>query len=285
MEASRDDFVIAVRSAFLKKSNKQRFSLVSLIIICLIFLTLGKFQFSLIDYLRITLKEVVYRSSFIVSVPENYAKNLFFETRQHFDLYNNLKSLEVENKVLKSENLNNIYLKNENDRLRKIVDDYFISSEAIIGKVLIDKSSPFLRSVVVNKGSKDNIKLGMAVLDGEYLIGKIVEVNYLTSRVLLLSDLNSKIPVTVEPGGFQSILSGTGKEYGNLQYSQGEYFFADDSTVFSSGSGGIFKPGIPIGILVKSKNENDFQLSFFSDFSQLKFVEIKSFKIEEKKDD
>ena len=139
--------------------------------------------------------------------------------------------------------------------------------------------------MVVNKGSKDNIRLGMAVLDGEYLIGKIVEVNYLTSRVLLLSDLNSKIPVTVEPGGFQSILSGTGKENGNLQYSQGEYFFADDSTVFSSGSGGIFKPGIPIGILVKSENENNFQLSFFSDFSQLKFVEIMSFKIGEKKDD
>ena len=54
----------------------------------------------------------------------------------------------------------------------------------------------------------------MAVLDKNYLIGKVVEVNYLTSRVLLLSDLNSKIPVIIEPGSFQSILSGTGKNYG-----------------------------------------------------------------------
>ena len=62
----------------------------------------------------------------------------------------------------------------------------------------------------------------MAVLDGEFLVGKVVEVNYLTSRILLLSDLNSKIPVSIEPGGVQSILSGTGGDYGKLQYILGE---------------------------------------------------------------
>ena len=58
----------------------------------------------------------------------------------------------------------------------------------------------------------------MIVLDDGHLVGKIVEVNYMTSRVLLLSDLNSKIPVIIEPGNIQSILSGTGKNYGVLQY-------------------------------------------------------------------
>ena len=280
MEASRDDFVIAVRSAFLKKSNKQRFSLVSLIIICLIFLTLGKFQFSLIDYLRITLKEVVYRSSFIVSVPENYAKNLFFGTRQHFDLYNNLKSLEVENKVLKSENLNNIYLKNENDRLRKIVDDYFISSEAIIGKVLIDKSSPFLRSVIINRGSKDRVELGMAVMDKSYLIGKVVEVSFTTSRVLLLSDLNSKVPVDIMPNNIQSILSGTGDNEGVIQYTRQQDLIEENAIAFTSGAGGLFKSGIPIGKIFKDSSNNKTLVSFFSDFSQLRYVKIISFKEE-----
>ena len=85
----------------------------------------------------------------------------------------------------------------------------------MIAKVLIDKKSPFLRSVIVNKGTKNNVKLGMAVLDNNYLVGKVVEVNYLTSRILLLSDLNSKIPVIIEPGGYFSILSGTGKESWN----------------------------------------------------------------------
>ena len=57
-------------------------------------------------------------------------------------------------------------------------------------------------------------------MDGAYLVGKVVEVNYLSSRVLLLSDLNSKIPVIVEPNTVFSILSGTGKDYGIIQYSK-----------------------------------------------------------------
>ena len=57
-------------------------------------------------------------------------------------------------------------------------------------------------------------------MDGAYLVGKVVEVNYLSSRVLLLSDLNSKIPVIVEPNAVFSILSGTGKDHGIIQYSK-----------------------------------------------------------------
>ena len=72
MEASRDDFIIAIRSAFLKKANKQRFSLIGLIFFSIIFLVLGRLNFQPIDYLKISIKEIVYRSSFIVSAPEKY---------------------------------------------------------------------------------------------------------------------------------------------------------------------------------------------------------------------
>ena len=81
----------------------------------------------------------------------------------------------------------------------------------------------------------------MAVLDGEFLIGKVVEVNYSTSRVLLLSDLNSKVPVSVEPNSVQSILTGTGEKFGKLQYTQLESFDLNNGDqVYTSGSGGIF---------------------------------------------
>ena len=73
---------------------------------------------------------------------------------------------------------------------------------------MIDKESPFLRSVVINKGSKNDVKVGMIAYDDIYLIGKIVEVNYLTSRVLLISDINSKVPVTIQPLNIQGIMSG-----------------------------------------------------------------------------
>ena len=150
-----------------------------------------------------------------------------------------------------------------------------------MAKVLIDKKSPFLKSVIINKGSKNYIKLGMIVLDNNHLVGKIVEVNYMTSRVLLLSDLNSKIPVIIEPGSIQSILSGTGKNHGVLQYLKENYPSENKSIVYTSGSGGLFKPGIPIGVLNSLEIEDKSIINFFSNFSQLEFVEIQSFNKEE----
>ena len=276
MEASRDDFVIAIRSAFIQRGNKQRFSLFFLIILSIVFLILGRFNLSAINYIKVSINELVYRSSFIVSVPENYIKKTYINVQDHFTYYDEYLKLKKENIELKSSIENTSFITSENERLKKIIDDYIIVSDEIIAKVLIDKQSPFLRSMIINKGSKNNIKLGMAVLDGEFLVGKVVEVNFTTSRVLLLSDLNSKIPVTIEPEGYQSILSGTGKNNGIIQYSKEEIFLKEGSSVFTSGSGALFKSGIPIG-----KITNKINVDYFSDFSQLKFVKVIEFKKEE----
>ena len=269
METSRDDFVIAIRSAFLKKGNKQRFSLIGLIFFSILFLILGRFNFQIINYTQITIKEIVYRSSFIVSGPENFIKNTYYDIEEHFKLYKKYINNKKEIADLKAQKLKIEFILSENIRLKKIIDTYLIGSEEVVAKVLIDKQSPFLRSVVLSKGSKNKIKLGMAVLDNNYLVGKIVEVNYLTSRALLLSDLNSKIPVSIEPGNIQSILSGTGKKNGIIQY------LKDNK--------GLFKEGIPIGKIDIQKNHDEEskskkKVTFFSDFSQLQFVKIVEFK-------
>ena len=70
MVTSRDDFVIAIRSAFLNKGNKQRFSLIGLIFFSIGLLIVSKINLPVTNYLKITLNEIVYRSSFIISVPE-----------------------------------------------------------------------------------------------------------------------------------------------------------------------------------------------------------------------
>ena len=280
METSRDDFIIAIRSAFLKRENKQRFSLIFLIFFSIIFLTLGRFNFVAIDYVKISIREIVYRSSFIVSAPENYLKKAYQTAKNHFIIYNDYFEIQSEINELKAQSTINNFIIAENKRLKKIVDEYVIESEEIVAKVLIDKKSPFLRSIIINKGSKNNIKLGMAVLDGNYLIGKVVEVNYLTSRILLLSDLNSKIPVTIDPGAFQSILSGTGKNNGVIQYLKENYSIEENSTVYTSGSGGLFKAGIPIGKIKIEELNKEYEVDFFSDFSQLRFVKIMAFEKE-----
>jgi rod shape-determining protein MreC len=158
--------------------------------------------------------------------------------------------------------------------------DESIQSKDIFAKVLVDNDSPYLKSIILNKGSKDNVKMGMAIVDGSYLVGKIIEVNFTNSRALLLSDLNSKIPVLLEPYDLQAVLSGTGQNNGTIEYTKEEYrdLMKGDVIVYTSGQGGLFKPGLPVG---KLNNENDNQslINFFSDFRQLDYVKIVSYNI------
>ena len=278
METSRDDFVIAIRSAFLKKGTQQRFSLLGLISFSIIFLILGSLNFKVINYIKIGINEVVYRSSFIVSGPENFIKDNYLVVQKHFQLYKINEKNQSELKELRSKDLLNEFIILENKRLKKVVDDYLVKSDTIIAKVLSDIGSPFLRSIIINRGSKHEINLGMIVMDGEYLVGKVVEVNYLSSRVLLLSDLNSKIPVIVEPNEVLSILSGTGKENGIIQYSKKYEDIKNDSVIYTSGAGSLFKAGIPIGKISNNDLSEEKEVEFFSDFSQLRFVKVFSFK-------
>ena len=280
METSRDDFVIAIRSAFLKKGTQQRFSLLGLIFFSTILLILGSFNFKVVEYVKVAIKETVYRSSFIVSGPENLIKKNYSYIKSHFNLYReNLKNRsELDN--FKSKNLSNQILIFENEKYKKLIDDYFIKDNEVYAKVLIDKQSPFLKSIVLNKGSKNNIKLGMVVLDGVSLVGKVVEVNYITSRVLLLPDINSKIPVSLQPGDIQAIMSGDGSQNGILQYIKDKDLKndQDELLVLTSGAGGLFKSGIPIGKIKKqSWNNNEAKIDFDINFSQLKYVKIVSF--------
>jgi len=278
MATSRDDFVIAIRSAFLKKGNQQRFSLIGLILFSIGLIFLSKINFTAINYLKISLNEIVYRSSFIVSIPEKKIQDLTNVIQNHYSVYRDYNETKKKIIQLESEKIENNYLVEENKRLKLLIDEYVYNSDDILAKVLLDKKSPFLRSIIVNKGSKDNINLGMAVLDGSYLIGKIVEVNYSTSRALLISDLNSKIPVIIEPGSVKSILSGTGKENGEIEYLEKEIDIKDKSIVYTSGSGGLFKAGIPIGIYNKGNLDFEDNIKFFSKLSQLTFVHLISFK-------
>jgi len=276
MATSRDDFVIAIRSAFLKRANKQRFSLIGLIFFSIGLIIFSKINLPFANYLNIGLNEIVYRSSFIVSFPEKKIYQFSTLIKKHYNLYNDYDKIKNELRQLKSQKLELIFLKEENERLKKTIDEYIFNSNELVAKVLIDKNSPFLKSIIVNKGSKDNVKLGMAVLDGSYLVGKIVEVNYSTSRALIISDLNSKIPVSIEPGNIQSILSGTGKQNGKIEYVESEISIDDGSVVYTSGSGNIFKSGIPIGIFKKNVNELE-EVKFFSKLTQLTFVKLVSF--------
>jgi rod shape-determining protein MreC len=278
MATGRDDFVIAIRSAFLKKKDKQKFSLLTLIVLSIFVIVLSNFNFKAIQFVKLGINEVIYRSSYIASIPENKFKEITSKFKSHMDLY---KSHQKE--LIKIENSDQLKLQNEfltieNEKLRELIDES-INSKEIFARVLIDKDSPYLKSVVLNKGTKDKVKIGMAVIDDVYLVGQIIEVNYTNSRALLLSDLNSKIPSVLEPDDIQAVISGTGSDFGKIEHTQEEFredFKNKEIFAYTSGLGGLFKPGIPIG---KIDNILEGKINFFSDFTQLNYVKIVSYKI------
>ena len=282
MESGRDDFVIAIRSAFLKKGTQQRFSLLGLIFFSIVFLILGSLNFKPVYYVKTIITEIVYRSSYIVSGPENFLKNNYAAINNHFKLYEENKKNIIKIESFKKKDLSKQIITLENIKYKKLIDDYFIKDNETFAKVLIDKQSPFLRSIIINKGSKNNIKLGMIALDEGYLVGSVVEVNYLTSRVLLISDINSKIPVSLQPGDTQAIMSGKNRKSGVLQYVQEKNLknINKELMVITSGAGGLFISGIPVGKI--KTEENDLNNSaeivhFYKNFSQLKYVKVVSY--------
>ena len=278
MATGRDDFVIAIRSAFLKKKDKQKFSLLTLIFLSVFVIILSNINFKGIKIIKSSINEVIFRSSFFISIPENYIKEIKQKFDEHMEMYDDYKKTKIEIEILKQKKIDNDYLKIENEKLRTLIDEK-ITSNQILAKVLIDKNSPFLKSIVLNKGSKDNVKIGMAILDGVYLVGQIIEVNFTNSRALLLSDLNSKIPTVLEPNGIQVVISGTGDNYGIIEHTQREYnkeLSSSEIIAYTSGLGGLYKPGIPIGKIDKYQIE---KINFFSDFTQLSYVTISTYKI------
>ena len=276
MASSRDDFIIAIRSAFLKKSTQQKFSLLTLVLISVFIIILSNLDFRLIRYVKNGINELVYRSSFIVSIPENLIKNTFIEVADYTTYFTEFKSTREELSKLKSKNISSEIIQYENKELKELINDYVSSSDKILAKIIVDHDSPFLKSIIINKGSKDNIKIGTNIYDQSYLVGRVIEVNYKTSRVLLLSDLNSNVPVTIAPQNIQAIITGSGNNEGQIKYIKdglGEKF-TEESIVYTSGTGAIFKSGIPIGkvqILDDDKSKR-FNVRFYSDFSQLKYV-------------
>ena len=194
-------------------------------------------------------------------------------TKKLIYVYKENSRLKKELEKLKSKDLQVEFLQIQNKSLKKTLEtDIKTDRNNIIAKVLLDKSSPYLKSIIVNRGSRSGVLKGMPVLDGSYLIGKIVEVNYLSSRVLLLNDLNSRIPVTFGSDAIQAILTGNGSKKPKLEYLPEQFISLGNQKVFTSGKDGIFLPGIPVGLTEPLNDEATVRL--YSDPNQLSFVNI-----------
>ena len=273
MDTSREDLGIAVRSAFLKRGTQQRFSLFVLVILSVLLIFLETIEVKPLNGIRSFIKDVVYRSALIVSYPSKSFSNFYDFVEEHINLYSNYEELVKENDELKNNITKTDFLELENSQLRKLIEEQVESpSNLVSARVMLDKQSPYLNSFVINIGSNKNIKNGMAVLDGKNFIGRVVDVNYFSSRVLLVSDLNSKIPVLSEPSGSHAILSGHGTNEPTLEYLSKNNGIQNGDKIYTSGKEGIFTPGLVVG---KAKIEkNKIKVLLFADLDQITFVNI-----------
>ncbi len=272
MASSRDDFVIAIRSAFLKKETQQKFSLISLLAVSILIIFLSSLNLKIINNIRNIINEIVYRSSFIVSVPENFIIDSYDKIIEYSTFYNEFKINKEEIKNFKSKKILNEIIISENKELKNLIDDFTLTTSKILAKVIVDHNSPFLKTIIINKGSQDGLKLGTNVFDKNYLIGRVIETNFKTARVLLLSDLNSSVPISIIPGNIQAIVIGDGENSGEIKYIKDNLLedIQEKSIGYTSGTGDLFKSGAPVG---RIKTENGkVKINFYSDFSQLKYV-------------
>ena len=274
METSREDIGITIRSAFLKKGTQQRFSLFALIIFSIILIYVETIETRPLNYLRSFIKDTIYRGSVVVSFPSKSFKSVFSNIEDHLNLFNENIKLKEENARLKEKIYDPGFLIFENKQLRKLLDEQIASSTNLVSaRVMLDKQSPYLNSFIINIGSNKEIKNGLAVLDGQNFIGRIVDVNFFSSRILLITDLNSKIPVVIEPSGYHAILSGRGTNKPTLEYLPKNHKVQPGDKVYTSGKEGIFSPGIPIGEV--EMDSEKIAVSLFSDITQIMFVNIR----------
>lgn len=273
METSRDDVGIAFRSALLVKGSKQKFSLYILAIFSIILIFVETIEIKPLNFFRAFIKDSIFRGSQIISIPAKLTGGFTSSIKSHLNLYDNYNELKKENDELKNNISKKDYLELENTQLRKLIDEQAEPIKNFVSaRVMLDKQSPYLNSFVINIGKNKEIKNGLAVLDGKNFIGRTVDVNFFSSRVLLVTDLNSKIPVIVESGGNHAILSGHGKNLPTLEYLPEKSEIKDGDKIYTSGKEGIFSPGIPIGeIKIEDKIV---KVLLFSDLTQITFVNI-----------
>jgi len=274
----RDDFIISIRYALLKKGAKQKFSLFFLILLSISIITLDKFSPPFMTSVRAILNDFVYHVSVVSSQPAVLKNYLTQKTQKHYSVLSENKFLKKEIEFLKKQKFNNAYLASENEILKKALQitdkKEFAQTFSTSAKVILDQKSPFLKSILINKGTKSNILKGMTVFSKDYLMGTIIETNYLSSRVLLLSDLNSKLPIIIEGTDINAILEGTGKKQNlSLKYLPENYQLEPNKIIFTSGKDGFLASGSPVAQTYLGK-KNKVLIKLLGDPDQALIVKV-----------
>ncbi|MEM7718203.1 MAG: rod shape-determining protein MreC [Pseudomonadota bacterium] len=144
----------------------------------------------------------------------------------------------------------------------------------VTGQVLADSGSPFRQSVLLNVGgARDGIMDGWAVTDGLGLVGRISGVGDKSSRVLLLTDNTSRVPVTIQPSGQRAVLAGDNSILPVMNFIENAEEVRPGDRVISSGDGGVFPAGLLVGNIILAR-DGRLRLRLAADYERLEFLRV-----------
>ena len=143
----------------------------------------------------------------------------------------------------------------------------------VTGVVLADSGSPFRQSVLLNVGARDGIRDGWATMDGIGLVGRIAGVGPRTARVILLTDSNSRIPVTVQPSGQKALLSGDNSTLPPLDFLEDQDQVRPGDRVVTSGDGGVFPADLLVGQVALGSDKR-LRVLLSADYGRLEFLRV-----------
>ena len=226
-----------------------------LIIFSILLLLVGKINENSLNFLKSYYLDITSNFLTLVGKPVNSLSDGFYRV-------NNLVNMYTENQILKEENKSLIKWKDlalrllaENKELQKLLNSVNLDSENLITtRVISNSAGSYVKTLTINVGSNDGVKLGNPVINDWGMIGRIVELGRNSARVLLTVDINSQIPVYFENSLHRAILVGKNSDLLELKFLKKRVLLLDGDRLLTSGEGGVLPRGIPVGIYSSAIN-------------------------------
>lgn len=252
----------------------RRAVLIALVLVCIILFVLWRADSPRIERLRMALADWATPSVELTANPISAAAHMVEDFENFTRVYEQNKLLRQEIQRLRAWREQAQQLERENAQLRALNNVRLTPRIGFVsGEVIADSGSPFAQSVLLNIGRGDGVADGAAAVDGDGLVGRVVGVGDRASRLLLLTDFNSRVPVKVTPSGRRAILTGQNDDAPRLSFIESTSGVAPGDRVVTSGDGGVFPPDLPVGV-VAVMGDTDARIQISADYERLEFVRV-----------
>ena len=263
-----------VRLAVPIRALSQRFAFVLMIVVAFGLMLLGKAETVLVERIRAGVVDFVAPIMSLLSRPAATVNDAIEDINELSRLRQENARLRLQNERLVQWQAVARKLSGENDQFRRLLR--FVPEPSVhftSARVVADSGGVFVRSIIVAAGAREGIAKGQAVVTGDGMAGRVVAVGDRSARVLLLTDLNSRVPVVLEDSRERAILAGDNSASPQIQFLRQNAAVNTGDRVITSGHGGVLPPGLPIGI-VSSLGEGGIRVRLFVDLTRLEFVRI-----------